>query len=62
MAIVITTDCVAFIIHKVAWNQSSLLPKYFPKHTNITTNFKQRLFTKVIRESSKEDWVSLDRV
>jgi len=27
---------------------------YFPKHTNITTKLKWKLFTKVIREPSKE--------
>jgi hypothetical protein len=33
----------------------------FPKHTNITTRLKQKLFSKVIREPSKEAWISLDR-
>jgi hypothetical protein len=33
----------------------------FPKHTNITTKLKQKLFTKVIRGPSKEALISLDR-
>ncbi len=35
---------------------------YFPKHTNITTELKRELFTKVIREPRGEAWVWLDRV
>jgi hypothetical protein len=31
------------------------------KYTNITTILKLKLFTKVIREPSKEAWVWLDR-
>ncbi len=34
---------------------------YFPKHTNITTTLRWKLFTKVIREPSEEAWISLDR-
>jgi len=34
---------------------------YFPKDTNIAIKLKQKLFTKVIREPSKEAWISLDR-
>jgi len=34
---------------------------YVPKHTNITTKLKWKLFTKVIGEPTKESWVSLDR-
>ena len=33
---------------------------YLPKHTDITTKLKRKLFTKVIREPSKEARVSLD--
>ena len=32
----------------------------FTEHTNITTKLKQKLFTKEIKEPSKEAW-SLDR-
>jgi hypothetical protein len=34
---------------------------YFPKHTNITTKLKWKVFTNVIREPSKEAWHFLDR-
>ncbi len=35
---------------------------YFEKHANITTKLKQKLFTKVIKMSSKEAlvWISRD--
>ncbi len=38
-----------------------IIKDYFPKHANITTKLKQILFTKVIRDTSKEAWVWLDR-
>jgi hypothetical protein len=34
---------------------------YFPKHTNIATTLKQKLFTKVIREPREEAKVWLYR-
>jgi hypothetical protein len=34
-----------------------MMEDYFPKHTNITTKLKWKLFTKVIREPSKDAWV-----
>ncbi len=34
---------------------------YFTEHTNITTELKQKLFTKVIKMLSKEAWVWIDR-
>ncbi len=50
------------IIKKVSWNKSSLLLEiFFPKYTDITTKLKQKLVTKVIRGSSEEAWISLDR-
>jgi hypothetical protein len=34
---------------------------YFPKDTTITAKLKWKLCTKLIREPSKEAWISLDR-
>jgi hypothetical protein len=33
----------------------------FPKHTNITTKLKQKLFANVIRGPSEKAWISSER-
>ncbi len=38
-----------------------IIEDIFPKHANITTKLKWKLFTKVIKRPSKEAWISLDK-
>ncbi len=52
-----------FINNKTSFVEKiEFIPKYyFPKPTNITTKLKWKLFTKVIREPSRETWGLVDR-
>jgi hypothetical protein len=53
--------CIKHITKRGALNKSSFVLKIILQNTNITSELKWKLFTKVIKKLSKEAWVSIDR-